>query len=77
MKMPSASCLPSSQPPPLGLSVLNLAMFPIGTPQGAASCAGGPPTPTYLVEQLPVPHPYWPKGSFRPFCSPTTSCSLF
>lgn len=76
MKMPSpVRCLPSSQPPPAGLSLSDLAASPSGTPRGAASCAGSPPT--FLVDQLPVPHPYWSKGSFRPFCSPTTSCSLF
>ena len=57
MKMPSASCLPSSQPPPLGLSILNLAMFPIGTPQGVLPVLGVPrPRPTLLSSSLsPIP----------------------
>lgn len=57
MKMPSPeSCLPSSQPPPSGLSILNLATFPSGTPQGAASCAGGPPHASLLTSSLsPIP----------------------
>lgn len=48
---------------------------PVACPGELLPVLGVPPT--FLVDQLPVPHPYWSKGSFRPFCSPTASCSLF
>lgn len=87
MKMPStAGCFPGSQPPSPGLSILNLAPFPSDTLCPAS------PRPQELLPVLgaslphhlpccpaPLTHRHQPKGSFKPkpFCSSTTSCSLF
>lgn len=64
MKMPSPeSCLLSSQPPPSGLSILNLATFPSGTPERAASCAGGPPPQASLLTSSLSPIPTGPRAA--------------